>query len=155
MPASVQAAARTRHRTQSRSRRARPALGGGWGGTAWRPPRTPAPPPFAILPPLARRRTSRARQRGGQLPDVPKRTRQRRSSPARLRASHPLQHVLHRAHGERKLLRVARAQDHVGIGPVLRIEEWIAADRNFGIGLGDLAELGADVALARIRTHGL
>src|SRR5262249_62244161 len=76
-------------------------------------------------------------------------------SPARLRASHPLQHVLHRAHGERKLLRVARAQDHVGIGPVLRIEEWIAADRDFGIGLGDLAELGADVALARVRAHGL
>src|SRR5262245_3021708 len=68
-----------------------------------------------------------------------------RSSPARLRASYPLQHVLNRAHGERKLLRVARAQDHVGIGPVLRIEEWIAADRDFGIGLGDIAELGADV----------
>src|SRR5262249_46839504 len=111
-------------------------------------------PPFAILPALARPRTSRARQRGVQLPDgavrgfSPSRARQRRSSPARLRASYPLQHVLHRAHGERKLLRVARAQDHVGIGPVLRIEEWIAADRDFGIGLGDLAELGADVALA-------
>src|SRR5215467_1811827 len=73
-----------------------------------------------------------------------------RRSPARLRTPHPLQHVLHRACGKRELLRVARAQHHVGIGPVLRIEERIAANRDFGIGLGDLAELGADVALARV-----
>src|SRR6516162_8765436 len=120
-----------------------------------------SPPPFAILPALARRpditsasaRRPVARRRRARV--SPSRARQRRSSPARLRASYPLQHVLHRAHGERKLLRVARAQDHVGIGPVLRIEEWIAADRDFGIGLGDLAELGADVALARVRAHGL
>src|SRR6266446_1765040 len=40
------------------------------------------------------------------------------------------------------------------VRPVLRIEERIAADRDLGIGLGDLAELHADVALARIRAHG-
>src|SRR6516162_69951 len=78
-----------------------------------------------------------------------------RRSPARLRAPHPLQHILHGARGDRKLLRVAGAQDHVGIGPVLRIEERIAADRHFGIGLGNLAELGADVALARVRAQRL
>src|SRR5262245_12056123 len=72
-------------------------------------------------------------------------------SPGRLGAPAPLQHVFDRARGKRELLRVARAQDDVGIGPVLRIEEWIAADRDLGVGLGDFPELGADVALARIR----
>src|SRR5215831_12740761 len=77
------------------------------------------------------------------------------SPPARLRAPHSHEHLLHRARCERKLLRVAGAQHYVGIGPVLRIEEWVAADRDFGIGLGDLAELGPDIALARVRAHGL
>src|SRR5262249_6180352 len=105
-----------------------------------------SPPLLAILPAIVWRRTSRARQRAAFTV---------RRLPARLRAPDPLQHVLHRARGDRKLLRVAGAQDHVGIGPVLRIEEWIAADRHFGIGLGNLAELGADVALARVRAQRL
>ena len=52
------------------------------------------------------------------------------STAARLRAPHPLQHVLDRARWRLRALRVARAQHHVGVGPVLRIEERIAADRD-------------------------
>jgi hypothetical protein len=37
---------------------------------------------------------------------------------------------------------------------MLLIEKRIAADRDLGIGFGDLAELHLDVALARIRAHG-
>src|SRR6516162_9622561 len=96
----------------------------------------------------ARRPVARSARRAWVCPS---RAGPRRSAPARLRAPHTLEHFLHRARGKRELLRVARAQYHVGIGPVLRIEERIAADRDFGIGLGDLAELGADVALARVR----
>src|SRR4029453_7705964 len=44
--------------------------------------------------------------------------------------------------------------NQISVGPVLRIEERIAADRDLGIGLSDLAELHADIALARIRAHG-
>ena len=38
---------------------------------------------------------------------------------------------------------------------MLRIEEWIAADRNLRIGLGDGAELAADVAFTCIGADGL
>ena len=55
----------------------------------------------------------------------------------------------------RELVRIARPQHHVGVRAALRIEERIAADRHVRIGLGDLAELAADVALARIGQHGL
>ena len=48
---------------------------------------------------------------------------------------------------------MAGAQDDIGVGPVLRIEERIAPDRDRRIGLGDLTELHADVALACIRAH--
>src|SRR6516165_6199814 len=41
------------------------------------------------------------------------------------------------------------------VGPVLRIEKRIAADRDLGIGLCDLAKLHADVPLARISAHHL
>jgi hypothetical protein len=44
------------------------------------------------------------------------------------------------------------AQHHIRVGPVLRIEERRAADCDRRIGLGDLAELHADVAFARKRT---
>src|SRR5262249_6215621 len=40
-----------------------------------------------------------------------------------------------------------------GVGPVLRIEERIAPDRDLRIGLGDLTKLHADVALACIRAR--
>jgi len=48
-----------------------------------------------------------------------------------------------------------RAQHDIGIGPVLRIEERIAADRHRRIGLDDLAELHSDITLARMRAHRL
>jgi hypothetical protein len=64
---------------------------------------------------------------------------------------HSLQHVLDRAFCKRELLWIAGAQYHIRAGPVLRIEERIAPDRDRRVGLGDLAELHADVALARIR----
>jgi hypothetical protein len=48
---------------------------------------------------------------------------------------------------------IAGAQDEICIGPVLRIEERIAPDRDRRIGLGDLAELHPDVAVERIRAH--
>ena len=51
----------------------------------------------------------------------------------------------------RKLLCIAGAQDEIRIGPVLRIEERIATDRDCRIGLGDPAELHPNVAFARIR----
>jgi hypothetical protein len=41
-------------------------------------------------------------------------------------------------------------EHHIRVGPVLLIEKRIAADRNLGIDLGDLAELHTNVALARI-----
>jgi hypothetical protein len=37
---------------------------------------------------------------------------------------------------------------------VLRIEKRIAADRDLGIGFGDLTELYTNVALAHVRAHG-
>jgi hypothetical protein len=46
------------------------------------------------------------------------------------------------------------AQHYIGVGSTLRIEKWIAADRDLGMGLGDLAELHADVTLVRTRAHG-
>jgi hypothetical protein len=52
-----------------------------------------------------------------------------------------------------ELLCIAGAQYHIRVGTVLRIEERIAPDRDSRIGLGDLAELHADVALACIRAH--
>ena len=58
------------------------------------------------------------------------------------------------AFGVRELVCIAGAQHHIRVGPVLRIEERMAADRNLGIGPGDLAELHANVALAHIRAHG-
>ena len=73
-----------------------------------------------------------------------------RSCVARLRPPHSHQHLLHRVLGKRQLLCIAGAQDHVGIGPVLRVEERIAADCNLGIGLGNVAELRADIAFARV-----
>src|SRR5205807_6484647 len=76
------------------------------------------------------------------------------SAAPRLCPPHPLQHVLDRAFGKRELLCIAGAQHHIRVGPVLRIEERIAADRDLGIGLSDLAELHAYIALARIRAHG-
>jgi len=54
----------------------------------------------------------------------------------------------------RELLCIAGAQHHIRVAPVLLIEKRIAADRDLGIGLGDLAELHPDVAFARIRAHG-
>jgi hypothetical protein len=55
----------------------------------------------------------------------------------RLCSPHSLQHLLDLAFGLRELLCIAGAQDDIGIRPVLRIEERIAADRNLRIGLGD------------------
>jgi hypothetical protein len=55
---------------------------------------------------------------------------------------------------KRELLWIAGAQYHIRVGPVLRIEERIAPDRDRRIGLGDLAELHPDVTLARARAHG-
>jgi hypothetical protein len=66
---------------------------------------------------------------------------------------HSFQHLLDRAFGLRELLCIAGPQHHIRVGPVLGIEEWIAADRNLRIGFGDLAKLHADVTLARIRAH--
>jgi hypothetical protein len=57
---------------------------------------------------------------------------------------HWLEHVLDRVLRKRELLWIAGAQYHIHVGPMLRIEKWIAADRNLGIGPGDLAELHAD-----------
>jgi hypothetical protein len=51
----------------------------------------------------------------------------------------------------RELLCIADVQRHIRIGPMLRIEERISPDRDPEIGLGDLAELHPDAALARIR----
>src|SRR6516164_8169481 len=48
---------------------------------------------------------------------------------------------------------IAGAQHHIRVGPVLRIEERIAPDRDPRISFGDLAKLHADVTLARIRAH--
>ena len=50
---------------------------------------------------------------------------------------HSLQHLLDRTFGLRELLCIAGAQHHIRVGPVLRIEKRIAADRDFGIGFGD------------------
>ena len=68
-------------------------------------------------------------------------------------APHSLQHLLDRAFGLRDLLCIISAQHHIRVGPVLWIEKRIAPDRDLRIGLGDLAELHADVALACIRAH--
>ena len=57
-------------------------------------------------------------------------------------------HVLDRAFC---LLWIAGAQHHIHVGPILRTEERIAANRNLRIGRRDLAKLHANVALARIR----
>jgi hypothetical protein len=65
----------------------------------------------------------------------------RRSGAARLRPPHPLKHILDRALGARQRLHITGTQHHIRVGPALRIEERIAADRDLGIGLGDLAEL--------------
>jgi len=64
-----------------------------------------------------------------------------------------LQHVLDRAFCKRELLWIAGAQYHIRAGPVLRIEERIAPDRDRRLGLGDLAESHPDVAFVRIRAH--
>jgi hypothetical protein len=45
-----------------------------------------------------------------------------------------LQHVLDRALSKRELVWIAGAQDDISIGPVLRIEERIAPDRDPRIG---------------------
>jgi hypothetical protein len=55
----------------------------------------------------------------------------------------------------RELLSIAGAQHHIRIGPVLRIEERIAPDRDPRIGFGDLAELHSVIAFARIRADRL
>ena len=62
--------------------------------------------------------------------------------------------MLAAAFGLRQLLCIAGAQHHIRVGPVLRIEERKAPDRDLGIGLGNLAELRADVAFARIQVNG-
>jgi hypothetical protein len=67
---------------------------------------------------------------------------------------HSLQHVLDGASGKRELLCIAGAQHHIRVGPVLWIEERIAADRYPRIGFGNLAELHTNVALAHVRAHG-
>ena len=61
---------------------------------------------------------------------------------------HSLQHALNRTFGLPELMCIVGAQHHIRVGPVLRIEERIAADRDLVIGLGDLAELHSDVAFA-------
>ena len=71
-----------------------------------------------------------------------------------MRSPHSLQHVLDRAFCKRELLCIVGAQHHICVRPVLRIEEWMAPDRDLRISLGDLTELYADVALTRIRAHG-
>src|SRR5947209_511076 len=81
------------------------------------------------------------------------RVRGRGSGAARLSPSHPLQHILDSALGAHELLRITGTQNHIGVGAALWIEERIAADRDFWIGPSDVAELHADVALARIRAH--
>jgi hypothetical protein len=45
--------------------------------------------------------------------------------------------LLDRTFGLRNLMCIAGAQDDIRIGPVLRIEERIATDRDCRIGLGD------------------
>jgi hypothetical protein len=67
---------------------------------------------------------------------------------------HWLEHVLDRVLRKRELLWIAGAQYHIRVGPVLRIEERIAPDRDRRMGHGDLAELHPDVTLARARAHG-
>ena len=62
-------------------------------------------------------------------------------------------HVFDCVFGLRELLCIAGAQHYIRVGPVLWIEERIAPDRDPRIGLGDLAELHADVAFARIRAY--
>src|SRR5262245_58753502 len=78
-----------------------------------------------------------------------------RSWLAGLCPAHPLQHLLHCSSCCSKLLCIASPQYNVGIGAVLRIEEWITADRNLRVGLGDLAELGTDISFARVRANSL
>src|SRR5262245_6675035 len=73
---------------------------------------------------------------------------------AKLCSPHSLQHLLDRAFGLRELLYIAGAQHHIRVGPVLRIEKRIAADRDLGIGFGNLTELHTNVALAHVRAHG-
>ena len=51
-------------------------------------------------------------------------------------------------------LGLAPAQHHIRVGPVLRIEKRIAANRDLGIGFGNLTELHTNVALAHVRAHG-
>ena len=48
---------------------------------------------------------------------------------------HSLQHLLDLTFGLRELLCITGAQHHIRVGPVLWIEEWIAPDRDLGIGL--------------------
>jgi hypothetical protein len=50
-----------------------------------------------------------------------------------LSPSHPLQHIFDCALGARELLRITGTQNHIGVGPELRIEERIATDRDLGI----------------------
>ena len=62
---------------------------------------------------------------------------------------HSLQHLLDLTFGLRELLCIAGAQHHIRVGPVLRIEKQIAADRDLGIGFGDLTELQPSRVSAR------
>ena len=68
---------------------------------------------------------------------------------------HSLQHVLDSVFDLRELLCITCAQHHVRVGPMLGIEERIAPNRYPRIGFGNLTELYSEVALARIRAHGL
>src|SRR5215831_3076030 len=79
----------------------------------------------------------------------------RGSGSIRLCRPHSLQHVLDRAFCKRELLCIAGAQHHIRVGPVLRIEKRIAADRDLGIGFGNFTELHANVALAHVRADPL
>jgi len=67
---------------------------------------------------------------------------------------HSLQHVLDRVFGLRELVCIAGAQHHIRVGPMLRIEKRIAADRDLRIGFGNLTELHINVALAHVCAHG-
>src|SRR5215475_16228867 len=50
------------------------------------------------------------------------------------------QHFLHRAHRGAELVRIARADHEVGVGPLVLVQEGIAADDGVGMGIGDLPQ---------------
>jgi hypothetical protein len=67
---------------------------------------------------------------------------------------HPLQHDFHRGLCGSELLRIARTHNKIGIATRFLVHERIGADDHVRVLFGDGAELGADIALAAVGTHG-